>query len=312
MSKRTIVTGSVLILLSLPAALAAYDAIAFRARNRNNGSIISSGQRREYLLYVPRSYDPTKPAPLVISLHGAGCWPVLQRNFSGWNRLADREGFIVVYPAGVVRGARIWRVSRGPGLTQDVRFIADLIDKLASTYNIDRNRIYANGLSNGGGMSFALSCTLRDRIAAVGLVGSAQTLPFQWCPDPRPVPMINFHGTGDPMMPYEGGTTWIASEVFPSASMWTAKWAKRNRCDAKPVESAAASDVMRREYIHCADDADVVFYTIRGGGHTWPGGEQLPEWFAGPTSRSIDATSVMWDFFRAHPLSKRSISDVRH
>jgi len=113
-------------------------------------------------------------------------------------------------------------------------------------------------------------------------------------------------------MPYEGGTTWIASEVFPSASMWTAKWAKRNRCDAKPVESAAASDVMRREYIHCADDADVVFYTIRGGGHTWPGGEQLPEWFAGPTSRSIDATSVMWDFFRAHPLSKRSISDVRH
>ena len=80
---------------------------------------------------------------------------------------------------------------------KDVRFISELIDTIASAYNIDRSRVYANGLSNGGGMSFALSCTMPDRVAAVGMVGAAQLLPFEWCADRHPVPMIDFHGTAD-------------------------------------------------------------------------------------------------------------------
>ena len=82
---------------------------------------------------------------------------------------------------------------------RDVRFISELIDKLEAAYNIDPARIYANGFSNGGGMAFVLSCTLSDRIAAVGMVGAAQTLPWSWCTDHRPVPMIAFHGTADPI-----------------------------------------------------------------------------------------------------------------
>jgi polyhydroxybutyrate depolymerase len=306
MKSRTTFLGAILILLSLPVVLAVTEAVSFYVGNRNNGSFISSGETRKYLLYVPRSYDRTRPTPLVISMHGAGGWPAQQRNLSEWNRLAESQGFIVVYPSAVYgAGPRIWRVGEGAGLEKDVQFISELIDRLEAAYNIDRERIYANGMSNGGGMSFVLSCTLSDRIAAVGMVGAAQTLPWRWCTDHRPVPMIAFHGTADRMAPYNGGRSTIAPDLFPSIPAWTAKWAGRNRCGPNPVESVVAADVTRREYTNCADDAAVVFYIVRGGGHSWPGGEPLPEWFVGPTSRSIDATSEMWAFFRAHPLRRK-------
>jgi len=303
MKSRNRVIAAVLVLLALPAALALSEAVTFRVRNRNNGFLVSSGERREYRLYVPRSYDSSRPAPLVISMHGAAGWPAQQMDMDGWNRLAEREGFLVVYPSGVDgAGPRFWRVERGGGLQRDVRFISELIDKLESSYNIDPARIYANGLSNGGGMTFVLSCTLSDRIAAAGLVAAAQTLPWRWCTDTRPIPMIAFHGTADPMVPYNGGTSWITPESFPNVPNWAANWARRNRCAPSPTESAVAADVTRHEFTNCADDASVVLYTIRGGGHSWPGGKPMPEWFVGPTSRSIDATSQMWAFFRAHPL----------
>jgi polyhydroxybutyrate depolymerase len=261
--------------------------------------------KREYLLYVPRSYDRTRPAPLVISLHGASGWPAQQMNLSRWNRLADEQGFIVVYPAGS-SVPRIWHVDRGPGLTSDVRFISQLIDTLEASYNIDPARIYVNGMSNGGGMTFVLSCTLSDRIAAVGMVAAAQSLPWSWCTDQRPVPMMAFHGTADPMVPYDGGRSRVPpGDLFPGVPGWAANWARRNGCGPNPIESEAAPNVSRREYTGCADDAGVVLYTVRGGGHTWPGGKPLPEWMAGSTTRSIDATSLMWAFFRGHRLRKR-------
>jgi len=189
---------------------------------------------------------------------------------------------------------------------QDVAFISALIDTVRAAYTIDSTRIYANGLSNGGGMAFVLSCTLSERIAAVGMVAAAQTLEWSWCTDHRPVPMIAFHGTADRMVPYDGGPSPVPNtEVFPSIPTWTANWARRNRCGTTPVDSVIAPDVTRRAYPDCADGAAVVLYTIRGGGHSWPGGKPLPEWFVGPTSDGIDATSVMWDFFREHPLARR-------
>jgi len=291
----------VLMLIALPAVFALFQAVSFHVRNRNNGSIVSSGETRKYLLYVPRSYDRSKPTPLVISMHGAGGWPTQQMELSEWNRLADREGCIVVYPSGLDNaGPRVWRV--GPDFAKDVRFISDLIDKLEASYNIDPARIYANGFSNGGGMAFVLSCALSDRIAAVGMVGAAQTLPWSWCKERRAVPMIAFHGTADSFAFYNGGQSWVAPRPFPAVPTWTANWARRNRCRPTPVESSVAADVTRREYTNCADDADVVLYTVHRGGHQWFGGQPLPEWFVGPTSQSINATSQMWAFFRAHRL----------
>lgn len=306
MTDRRKVLRNVLMILSLPPLLALADAESFRRANRDNGSLVSSGETREYLLYVPRSYDRVQPTPLVISLHGAGLWGAAQQQISQWNEEADRQGFIVVYPSGLGRGGpRSWRAGQGEGLQTEVRFFSELIDTLSARYNIDPTRIYANGLSNGGGMSFVLSCTLADRIAAVGLVGAAHLIPWSWCPDQRPVPMIAFHGTADNAALYYGGVSWVTPQRMPSIPRWTAKWAKRNGCAAIHVESAVAADVMKIEYPNCADSAAVVLYRIEGGGHTWPGGPPMPGWFVGTTSTGVNATHAMWEFFRAHPLRRK-------
>jgi len=105
MSRKGVI-AAVAIVLALPVMLSAFEAISFHIRNRNNGFLISSGRKREYLLYVPRSYDPAKPAPLVISMHGAGGWPTQQMALTEWNRLAESGRFIVVYPSGLA-GVRI-------------------------------------------------------------------------------------------------------------------------------------------------------------------------------------------------------------
>lgn len=301
---RKVVIGTVLALIGVPAILVPIEAARFYVRNRSNGSIVSSGQEREYLLHVPNSYDSTTPTPLVISMHGGAMWGAAQRETSRWNQVAEEHGFIVVYPSGT-EFPRMWHAVRpGPGLTADVRFISELIDTLGSEYNIDPARIYADGISNGGGMAFVLSCTLSDRIAAVGMVASAQFLPWSWCTDQRAVPMIAFHGTADRLAPYRGGLSWVSPDRFADITRWAANWAQRNRCTANPVESLVAADVTRLEYRDCASDAAVILYTVVGGGHTWPGGMPLPEWFAGSTSNSIDATSRMWAFFREHPLGQ--------
>ena len=144
-------------ILGLFLAIVLLVAIAFRVANRTNGTIISAGEKRTYLLYVPGSYDPSRPAPLVVTIHGFAQWPAHQMQITHWNDLADEYGFIVVYPAGTGFPLR-WRIVGGSSSEgnpmQDVTFISDLISQLEAEYNIDPTRIYANGLSNGGGMSF--------------------------------------------------------------------------------------------------------------------------------------------------------------
>lgn len=318
MNTRKIVVGAVVVVIGLPVVSVLIAGVSFYALDRTNGTMVSSGEKREYLLYVPRSYDRAKPTPLVISMHAAALWPAAQMETSQWNEVADEHGFIVVYPSGTglipfviessIIPTKIWRVESEASLSADVRFISELIDRLEAAYNIDPTRIYANGFSNGGCMAFVLSCKLSHRIAAVGTVGAAQVLPWSWCADSRPVPMIAFHGTADRLVPYDGGPRpdRPASAIpFPSVSTWAANWARRNRCGPNPIESVVTADVTRLEYTNCADDAAVVLYTVRGGGHSWPGGEPLPEWMVGPTTRGIDASSQMWEFFREHRLPRK-------
>ena len=264
---------------------------------------MSSSEERRYLLHVPKIYDRSKPTPLVISLHPAALGPTAQMETTGWNQLADEHGFIVVYPAGSGRPT-IWHAQKpGPALDADIKFISDLIDKLEGLYNIDPARIYVNGFSNGGGMAFALSCRLSPRIAAFGEVAAAIVLPQEWCADANPVAMIAFHGTADKLAPYLGGKSsgpGIKQPLSPVQG-WTGAWARRNRCVPDPLDAQVTGSVRSLTYSNCAEHADVILYTIAGGGHSWPGGKPLLEWMAGPPSREIDATKVMWDFFVQHP-----------
>lgn len=296
-----IIISTLAIVVGGPLVLMVAVITATRLLDRTNGRLVSSGVERRYLLFVPPTYDPAKPSALVISLHGAGAWPMQQMHMTHWNQVAAERGFIVVYPAA---RNRIWRAAHpGDDPAADVQFVGDLIDTLEHTYNIDRTRIYANGFSLGGAMTFALSCTLIDRIAAVGTVSAAQALPWRWCPDTRPIPLVNFHGTMD-LVPYAGGRSPdpFNRVTFPAVRAWTASWAHRNGCTDTPADSAIASDVITTAYSACPNDAAVVLYTIVGGGHAWPGGKPLPHWLFGRTTTSIDATRQMWTFFQAHPL----------
>jgi polyhydroxybutyrate depolymerase len=318
--RRRIIVGVLLVVIGLPVALVLVvvvfcnilNPVLLGVSNQTNGTIVSSGEKREYLLHVPGSYDRAKPTPLVISMHAAALWPAAQMETSRWNKAADQDGFIVVYPSGtllaplpILPSLPVWLMKPEADLMAEVRFISELIDTLQGAYNIDSTRIYANGFSNGGGMAFALSCTLSDRIAAIGTVAAAQVLPWSWCANFRPVPMIAFHGTADRFVPYNGGPAWASTTPFPTVSEWTANWARRNRCGPDPVETVVATDVTRVEYTSCAEEAGVVLYAIQGGGHSWPGGKPMPKWMVGSTSSGIDATGQMWAFFRNHRLPRK-------
>jgi len=315
MTSRKIVIRVLQVLIGLPVlffllALGFFYSV-FYFPNRTSaveGAIVSSGRKRDYLLYVPKSYDGRKPAPLVISLHTSMSWPSSSLVISQWNRVADEYGFMVVYPAGTGLGPKSWEMegSDTPSRMPDVIFISQLIDKLEADYNIDKARIYANGMSNGGGMAFVLSCTLSDRIAAIGMVSPGLYPEWSWCKDHRPVPVIAFHGTADPICPYNGGLSRLGGGTFPNVPDFMSSWSRRNRCGPHPTETPLSRNVVRLQYTDCADEAAVVFYTLKGEGHQWPGGTPVKaQWMLGPYSGSLDATREMWAFFREHPFSER-------
>ncbi len=278
---------------------------------RSSSSLISNGVKRTYLLYVPASYEPTKPTPLVISLHGFKDYPTRQMRKSGWNALAEKEGFIVVYPlgSGIPPAWKLYDY-KNPSInpTKDIRFISDLMDHLQKEFNIDPSRIYANGLSNGGGMSLALACVLSERIAAVGSVVGAYFYPLDACQPTRPVPMIAFHGTADKLVSYTGGPSKRFDYPFPSIPKFIQKLAQRNGCISVPKELMVNSKVRSTSYSAGEGGADVVLYTIEGGEHAWPVGNRYPRWLAWNASVDINATRVMWEFFQAHPLKNDTIN----
>lgn len=259
------------------------------------------GLARTYLVYVPEKYDPTQPTPLVLSLHGFTSNARQQVNISQWNPVADEHGFLVVYPQGTGFPLR-WHSGQSVFESQrpvdDVGFINALLDQLIKGFCVDAARIYISGLSNGGGMSHRLACEMAERVAAIGGVAGAYHPGA--CEPARPVPVIAFHGTADDIVPYLGGGG--RDITFPPIETWAAGWAARNGCDAEPEALAPVGVVSGVEYVNCEEDAAVMLYTIEGGGHTWPGGAELPAFIVGVTNDDVNASEMMWEFFTAHPL----------
>ena len=285
--------------------MAAVLFIIYFFEDRKTLKITSFGTRREYLLHVPPSYKPSIPAPLVITIHGFAEWPAHVMRISGWNKLADQEGFIVVYPSGT-GFPKHWRVMTRSESTDaalvEVKFITDLIDHLEKTYNIDPSRIYANGFSNGGGMSHVLAEELSARIAAVGIVAGALIYPFQNPNGRRRLPLIAFHGVADPIVPFMGGPTRYFAIPFPPIPEWMEKWARQNGCNQAPLQLFRSAHVTGIQYSDDTGNKDVVLYTIEDGGHAWPGGLSIQKFLVGKTTTEINATELMWQFFKEHPL----------
>ena len=274
-------------------------------------TLVSGGLERCYYLYVPPDYDPAQPAPLVMSLHGYVLNASSHAALSGWHKLAGQEGFLVAYPQGSKLPRRwnsgaIW----GNSDVDDVQFLLDLLDDLSALAAVDPSRVYVNGYSNGGGMSLRAGCELAGKIAAVGSVAGA-VVDTEDCNPSRPMPVMAFHGTADPIVPYEGGNmqagllAWSAGLVsaptyFVGAEDWVAAWAEGNACEPTPEAIAPQGDVRGVRYTGCDQGAEVILYTIEDGGHTWPGGLPIPG--LGKTSRDIDATEELWRFFQQYRL----------
>ncbi len=289
-----------LIIIAVFIVLFAAGFITWNIADRTNGRLISSGEQREYLLYVPESYDPASASnvPLVINIHGFGQWAANQAEVSQWNQIADEEGFIVVYPSGLGVPKR-WRVTRMPedpgAVDIELQYFSDLIDKLSTEYAIDPERIYVSGLSNGGGMSLRLACSLSERVAAIGGVAGAYLVDLSECAGG--VPGIFFHGQADKIVPYEGGPSDRFPIDFPNIPTFVEDYAQLNSCDLNETVFLEKDHVRGVRYEGCEAGTEVVFYTISDGGHTWPGGSDLPEGITGKTTHEINATRLMWEFF---------------
>ena len=285
--------------------------------NDYSASIVKGSLERTYTVHVSSSYDPGKPTPVVIVLHGGGGTGKGMVRLTEFNALADAENFIVVYPDGFEKH---WNDGRGVQWqshvenTDDVGFISALIDHLSDELNIDSSRVYVTGISNGGMMSHRLGCELSQKIAAIAPVAS--NIPVNqasvWSPS-RPMPALIINGTEDPLERWEGGEIRLGKNTYGvvlSVADTVEFWVEKNGCSPTPIitqlpdlDSADGTTVRTEAYGGCQDGAEVVLYAIEGGGHTWPGGFQyLPKSVIGRTCREFDASRVIWQFFKEHPL----------
>jgi polyhydroxybutyrate depolymerase len=255
--------------------------------------IVSDGQTRQYRLHVPPSYQSGSPTALVLNLHGLNETAAQQEALSGMSAKADEAGFIVAYPEGI---DQTWHIGPGAAGAADMQFIRDLIAELQNRLTVDSHRIYATGISNGAQMSNLLGCNAADIVAAIGPVSGGYS-PAQECAPGRPVPVVGFHGTADQLIPYEGDAVTQGRLLMP-AKEWAAAWAARNGCNPTSAVTYQGVEVTGETWSGCQEGADVVFYTIEGGGHGWPGAASG----AGVTTKEIDATDIIWEFFAAHPF----------
>lgn len=280
----------------------------------DHGRSIKVGElKRSYQVHVPPGYRHDQLTPLVIAFHGGGANADNMKIFSGLNQKADKENFIVVYPQGTGRLARMLTFNGGnccgyamTNTIDDVDFTGKLLDDLETVLNLDKKRVFATGMSNGAIMAYRIAAELSDRIAAIapvsGPLGTDKVNPK------RPVPVIHFHGTADENAPFGGGRGKGPSGTnFFSVEYTIQSWVKANGCKNKPdlteIEDKAGdgTSVTIKTFSQGKNDSEVVLVEIKGGGHTWPGQEARLK-SLGKSTRNISANDMMWDFFKKHPM----------
>ena len=279
--------------------------IATNAQTLLLESIQHDGLERDYRLYIPDVYDGSTSVPLVINLHGYTSNGFEQEVYGDFRPIADTANFILVHPEGTLdnSGTTFWNAFESPNETvDDVGFLSVLIDSIATEYNIDMNRVYSTGMSNGGFMSYKLACDLSYRIAAIASVTGAMMDPtFVPCNPAHPTPVMQIHGTADPTVPYLGSVGVLGVEAAIDY------WVDYNNCSSTAIETAVPNvdptdGCTADHFLYEDGDAgsSVELYRINGGGHTWPGSN--PFIAIGVTNRDFSASSEIWRFFSQYQL----------
>lgn len=270
-----------------------------------------SGVRRSYYVHVPAEHIGTAPLPVVIALHGAFSTARKFERESGLSLLADREGFIVVYPQGIGLGDlfRHWNSGHCCGKARkinldDVGFVLSTIEDVARRNPIDRTRLYVAGFSNGGMLAYRIAAEHSDLVAAVAVVSgtiggapSGEEPEWSVARPERPVPVLAIHGRADTRIPYDGGpgpqSRGSSSAISVARSIGF--WVDVDGCDAKPqVELMDRSRIERQEWSGCRADAEVVLYSLDSWGHEWPNESLLG---------GFDAARTIWRFFAQHRIN---------
>lgn len=330
--KKWLLVGSIALLLFLILV-----AVVIVVRNRNRKSPdasalpttlvnVRSGQHtlalsqddklRSYIVHIPTGYNKSSKYPLVFSLHGGGSNAKEQIGLNDLNDVADKEGFIVVYPNAIGNN---WNDGRAhtaekSSNANDIGFIKLIIEKLGQWVSIDSYKIYSTGISNGGMMSIRLACDAAETFAAIAPVASSMPEELKPnCAPTKPISVLEIQGTADPLVPYNGGEIkGIAGRstadrgVLLSANDSFSFWTSFDKCsspakeikliDTDPNDGTSSTESL---YETCTANTQVGLITVTGGGHTWPGGKQyLGERLVGKVSKDISASQVIWDFFK--------------
>ncbi|WP_049782658.1 alpha/beta hydrolase family esterase [Maribacter sp. HTCC2170] len=276
------------------------------------------GYERDYIVHVPPEAQMQKPAPLLFHLHGGGgtAKGTAGLTFNRFNDLADRDGFIVVYPNAIKKnwndGRKLEEVKAWKENIDDVGFIREIVSNLQDKYNIDSSRIFTTGMSNGGFMSSRLLCDASDIFRGGAILTASLSKDYiPKCDPVKPVAVMVMNGTDDPLVPYDGGQVRVFKKnrgEIVSTDDYMTFWKGKNGCTVEkntielPNTSDDGTTVSVEEYEACQDGGALVLYKINGGGHTWPGGKQyLGKRWIGKTNRDIVACDVIWDFFKNLP-----------
>ena len=276
-----------------------------------------TGETRWYLVTTPPVHDGNTPLPVVLDFHGFTEGAIVHAAHSALSPFAAEEGFVAVFPQGTGNPVR-WNALPidGPatfGGADDLTYVDAVLDAIDADLCVDTARIYATGLSNGAGMASLLGCERTGRFAAVAPVAGVR--PPNECAEGAATPILAFHGTADPILIYNGGTGDLAGLLGGSGDTAAPEavidgegypksiraWAAHNGCTPDPTKTPIGDDVEHWVF-DCPTGAEVEFYAIIGGGHTWPGSEfsRSIAAIAGPTSFTISANEVMWNFFGRH------------
>lgn len=266
-----------------------------------SSNISHDGGERDYILYVPDNYTGEISFPLVFNFHGYTSNANDQMNYGDFRSIADTAGFLIVHPMGLMdnTGTTHFNVGWGTSTVDDLGFVDALLDSLIMDYNIDENRIYSTGMSNGGFMSYHLACNLGDRFAAIASVTGTMSPPtFADCNPSHPTPILEIHGTADFVVPYNGNV--FSTSVEDVIDYWKTN----NQCDEDPIttelddlNTSDGSTVTHFYYGNGLGGSTIELFRINGGGHTWPNPEGL-----GAVNKDINASAEVWRFFSQYSL----------